>query len=135
MQPSELVCALACCCLGDDPTPYYVVRGRARARARVRIFTQQAKSVTGCDRVGTGLCQANETEPKTGRLLVVAYADGKEGSSREAAAAGWRVRAADMLRVGSYGPGAGTRMLLIAELRWGATGVAVAAVTAASWEP
>ena len=47
----EYACSIMSCKLGEDNTPYYVV--------------------------GTGFIHPEESEPKTGRLIVFSWADGK----------------------------------------------------------
>ena len=50
-MPFEYATSIMSCKLGDDPNPYYVV--------------------------GTGIIHPEESEPKTGRLVVFSWADGK----------------------------------------------------------
>ena len=50
-MPMEYTTSIMSCKLGDDPNPYYVV--------------------------GTGIIHPEESEPKTGRLVVFSWADGK----------------------------------------------------------
>ena len=56
-MPSEYATSIMSCKLGDDPTPYYVV--------------------------GTGIIHPEESEPKTGRLVVFIWADGKLSQVRK----------------------------------------------------
>ena len=56
-MPSEYATSIMSCKLGDDPTPYYVV--------------------------GTGIIHPEESEPKTGRLVVFSWADGKLSQVRK----------------------------------------------------
>ena len=50
-MPFEYATSIMSCKLGDDPNPYYVV--------------------------GTGIIHPEESEPKTGRLVLFSWADGK----------------------------------------------------------
>ena len=51
LMQSEYATSVLSCKMGSDPTPYYVV--------------------------GTGFVHPEESEPKTGRLIVFSWADGK----------------------------------------------------------
>ena len=51
LMQQEYATSILSCKLGDDPTPYYIV--------------------------GTGFIHPEESEPKTGRLIVFSWADGK----------------------------------------------------------